>query len=260
MKRQHGHTARHDAHAHPPSTTITSSTTGIIPPRHPASSHEQSPTSKDEEEDGAQLRAEKDEWHRQLLLGAQLVDDLDVRFGRYMKEGFFPEERYYDLNEFLKEANRASELFQSYYQSYPACIPDIRVVYIRVVYIKSMIHSNLGHHTLALAAYREADELLIAADREGSMSVDRRRWMIIPGCMDDLYLASHQLDSAKQCFLRRLTWTRQSPGDRVEGLHCMGRYHQMRKEWDNMTEYCEQARCCRTSRRVDQDVIQKRSY
>jgi len=73
-------------------------------------SHQQAKTKKTV----AQLRAEKEVWHRQLILGAQLVDDLDVRFNRYDLGGYFPEERYYDMSEFLKEANRASELLQSY--------------------------------------------------------------------------------------------------------------------------------------------------
>jgi len=74
------------------------------------------------------------------------------------------------------------------------------------------------------------------------MSTDRRRtWKTLLGNMGDIYLACHQLESTQQCFLRLLARPRQPPGDRVEALHGMDRYYRRRKEWDSMTEYCEQA-------------------
>ena len=53
------------------------------------------------------------------------------------------------------------------------------------------------------------------------------------------YFDSRQLEAAKQCYLRQLSWPG-VPGEHVNGLFGMARYHKARKEWAKVTEYCQE--------------------
>lgn len=54
-----------------------------------------------------------------------------------------------------------------------------------------------------------------------------------------IYLDTHQLESAKRCFLGLLAWPNQKPDGRACVLHSMASYHKERQEWGKMIECCE---------------------
>jgi hypothetical protein len=60
--------------------------------------------------------------------------------------------------------------------------------------------------------------------------------------MGETYLSIHQLEAAKQCFLRTLDWPwRLSVMDCMRARFNMATYHRMRKDWIKLREYCEGA-------------------
>jgi tetratricopeptide (TPR) repeat protein len=154
---------------------------------------------------------------------------------RYEKEVYSPEERYDAMNALLVKANRACELLQT--------LPNI---YFRTLSYnhKARVNTHLGQHILALAAYREADELFLAQHREGTVSADNQGiWKKVINDMGLTYLSMHQLEAAKRCFQRLLDWPGSpSAGDRVATLiRDVASYHRMRKDWVRLGECCEEA-------------------
>ena len=96
--------------------------------------------------------------------------------------------------------------------------------------LKARIHASFGQHTVAIAAFRQADEHLGAAERKGS-AVDHGEWRDIIIHAGTVYLDSHQLEAAKCCFLKVLAWPRQSLNCRINALNGMALYWKERSDW-----------------------------
>lgn len=77
--------------------------------------------------------------------------------------------------------------------------------------LKGNIHNGLGQIPLAIAHYQQADGAFAAAEFKGLIKAfDFKDWRNSLCDMGFAYLASHQLEPAKRCFLRVLAWPRLS--------------------------------------------------
>jgi len=135
---------------------------------------------------------------------------------------------------FLIQANRAYELLQSHPDHHPAGIDDVDFIteYGDFLLRKANIHQELGHHTLAVATYREAEEFLAAADRKGLINKDGNEiWIDVVFDLGFLYIHTHQLEAAKRYFSKVLALPGISSKDQLHALFGMARHHKERKEW-----------------------------
>jgi len=119
------------------------------------SSHQEAKTKK---RTVAQVRAQKEQRLQEYERGKQLAEDVARVLDRYDNEASSLEERVdttSTINALLAKAIRAGELLQ--YQPFADTFPRILSFN-----LKARIHVHLGQHTLAVAFYRQADELFIA--------------------------------------------------------------------------------------------------
>jgi hypothetical protein len=112
------------------------------------------PPSKTKKKTMAQFRAEKEQRAQDLELGVQLVEDVAKVLGHYEKETSSLKERLDAMTAFLDKANRAGELLQYHPNTY------LRTL---TCNLKARVHTHLGQHILALAAYRESGRVLHSA-------------------------------------------------------------------------------------------------
>lgn len=107
----------------------------------------------------AQLRAEKEQRAADCALGRQLAQEVVDRGLRIGKElALSAPDRYAEWNASLSQAKRACDLLRHG--------PDTEA-YLHTTRCQGKIHKDLGQHALALAAFREVEELCLAACREG---------------------------------------------------------------------------------------------
>ena len=178
----------------------------------------------------AQLRAEKEQHEHEVDLGCRLTYDVlkAVSQNKFPLEGTREEH----FNPLLVQADRACELLQDKVENSAHAI---------TLHLKAVIHGELGRHPLAIALYRQADELFRKLDRRGGLPErGHATWMDTLASLGNLYLIVHQLEAAKQCFLRMLDCLNLTPAGRVNALQCMARYHKAREEWGEVIEYCEE--------------------
>lgn len=103
--------------------------------------------------------------------------------------------------------------------------------------LKGQIIMEVGQHALALATLREADAFLAEADRKGLLTKSgQSTWAQLVCSLGIYYLPTHQIDAAKQCFLRVINWPRLRNSDRLESHRGMARCHKERNEWDKVIE------------------------
>jgi hypothetical protein len=140
-----------------------------------------------------------------------LVDEVGEEYFQGYKRGRISVEFFQDqANELLVKANRAYQLVQHDPNS---------TVYRQILLDKGRLHYDLGEHTPALAALRQADELYVAAERRGFVSADEQEiWKQVLRTMGNIYLASRQLEAGKACFLKLLAAPRLDRVDRVSAL------------------------------------------
>jgi tetratricopeptide (TPR) repeat protein len=107
--------------------------------------------------------------------------------------------------------------------------------------LKANIHKDLGQGKLAVAHLQQADEAFAAAERKGLLRApDYEDWVTSLYDMGTAYLASHELEPAKRCFLRILASPRLSMAGRIIAIKGVSEYHRARKEWHKMMECCEE--------------------
>ena len=111
-----------------------------------------------------------------------------------------------------------------------------------VTIVKGTMHINLGQNALAMDTFRQADEFFIEAESKGSVARQNRSWWKdIVAHLATTYFDSRQLEAAKQCYLRLLSWPGVSlPGELVNGLSGMACYHKERREGVKVTEYAQE--------------------
>lgn len=111
-----------------------------------------------------------------------------------------------------------------------------------MTYVKGNMHSSLGQNTLAMDTFWQADEFFIEADRKGLIAAkDMHWWKNTVSELSLIYFASRQLEAAKQCSLRLLSWPHASAVEHFNGVLGMAKYHKERKEWARVTEYGQEA-------------------
>ena len=154
----------------------------------------------------AQLRAEEDE----ITQGCLLVKHLGEAFRQLISFGCPLEVRDIRLHALLVDADRACRILRG-------GLVDTEMAAAGLGYIlpmKGQMHQILGQHTLALAAFQEADEILIAEDQKGSKTKNSNLEVLCE--IGYIYLNPNQLEAAKRSFLRILA----RPG-RIEANHRM---------------------------------------
>lgn len=184
----------------------------------------------------AQLRAEKERHVLDVADACYVVEDITEALAKFHeREADTDDVHYHDyLNALLVKADRAAEL--TYYCPKACAFADN-------LHLKAKLHIDLGQQ--AVATLRQADEFLIAADREGGERVRWRDhaeiwWEIV--CHEGfLCLQLQQLEAAKRCFLRVMAWPGVSSLERMKAIQGMANYHKERKEWDKTAEFCEKA-------------------
>lgn len=128
-------------------------------------------------------------------------------------------------------------------QTNRACEPDATVAaYCNMLRMKACLHTELGQHTQAMASLRQADEVFIYTDRKGLLQArDQYIWRQIFNAMGGVYLGAHQLESAKQCYIKVLAWPGISVVERMYAHFGLARYHKERKDWVSLIKSCEEA-------------------
>ena len=131
----------------------------------------------------AQLRAEKKQFVQDLIsrqiLGHQLADEVEESVRSHMKIACLPGARDNELNLLLGKADRALQLLLER--------PDTYVCR-SLLQTKGSIHKRLGQQFLALAAYEQAHELFLGAERKGELTAgDRDIWRCVVGNMGYIF-------------------------------------------------------------------------
>lgn len=116
----------------------------------------------------AQLRAEKEKRKQDVIDGLQLFDTAVAAFRDLVPHGSSaPSSFEYDeRNAILLQANRACEPLHCQTDSHN---------YRSLLHIKAQMHSEMGQQDLALATYRQADDLYVASERKGLLQAARQR-------------------------------------------------------------------------------------
>lgn len=119
--------------------------------------------------------------------------------------GWMQEARYDRYTSLLPQASRACVLLQN---SLDVDIGmDLSAPYGNILIVKASIHKYLGQPTLAVATYVQVGEVFTAAERKGVPEAPGAIWRDGVSQLSFVYLATHQLESAKRTLLREcLAW------------------------------------------------------
>jgi len=101
------------------------------------------------------------------------------------------------------------------------------------------MHCEMRQQNFALAIYLQTEDLFGAAERKGLLNAaEQRLYPDVVAQLGYLHMDAHQLESAKRCFLRILSWPRLSPPlNRMDALRGTARYRKVRKDWVNVSKY-----------------------
>jgi tetratricopeptide (TPR) repeat protein len=152
----------------------------------------------------AQLRAERKQRKQDLDLGNQTALNVILGYRRLKSMCETRVDCHDELIALAVQADRACALFQAH-QAHPGTDVADTTSYRAILFFKAELHRKLGHYNLAIATYRQADELYLTAERQGLLIANEDiTFRHIIGDLGMMYLNTQQFDAAKSCFMRIL--------------------------------------------------------
>lgn len=138
----------------------------------------------------------------------------------------------------LDKASRACDLLQHHAET-DAGFDHYSIV----LSTKAKLHSVLGQHTMAIATLRLADEAFLAmTGKQVVEKVQHEEWRGSILYEGHLLMNSHQVEAAKCCFLKVLSWPG-PPSDNVDHviMNCgMAYYHKEHQDWVSCMKFYSQ--------------------
>jgi tetratricopeptide (TPR) repeat protein len=142
------------------------------------------------------------------------------------------------LNELLLDANRACRILRG--------LADTAMAASGLGYllpIKATMHQILGQHASALAAFQEANEVLIAEEQKGNKTTNSNFEVLAE--IGYVNLEMNQPEAAKRSFLRILARPgRIESNHRMNAYHGLARCHKERQDWVQTIKCAEDALAC----------------